>query len=131
MDYELIDMGGYNLHIIKTKKFKTITMQVMFRDKVKKDIIKQKPDLCLVALGIPHQEKFINSIMDKVDKGIYMGVGGTFDVLSGSKKRAPKVFIKLNLEWLYRIMCEPKRITRFIKHNLRFVLKIIKEKWNN
>ena len=39
MDYELIDMGGYNLHIIKTKKFKTITMQVMFRDKVKKEDI--------------------------------------------------------------------------------------------
>ena len=39
MDYELIDMGGYNLHIIKTKKFKTITMQVMFRDKVKKEEI--------------------------------------------------------------------------------------------
>lgn len=95
------------------------------REKVKKEIIKLKPDICLVALGIPHQEKFINKIFKKVDKGIYMGVGGTFDVLSGTKKRAPKIFIKLNLEWLYRIICEPFRIKRFIKSNLKFLLNIL------
>jgi len=90
-----------------------------------------KPDIVMLALGIPMQEKLINKHINDFKKGIFIGVGGSFDVLSGSKKRAPKIFIKLNLEWLYRIMCEPKRITRFIKHNLRFVLKIIKEKWNN
>lgn len=94
------------------------------REKVKKDIIKQKPDLCLVALGIPHQEKFINSIINEVDKGIYMGVGGTFDVLSGTKKRAPKLFIKLNLEWLYRIICEPSRLKRFYDSNIKFMLDV-------
>lgn len=96
------------------------------REKIRKDIIKQKPDLCLVALGIPHQEKFINSIMDEVDKGIYMGVGGTFDVLSGTKKRAPKLFIKLNLEWLYRIMCEPSRLKRFYQSNVKFLFRVKK-----
>lgn len=91
------------------------------RDKIAKDIIKSRPDLCLVALGIPHQEKFINSVIDKVDKGIFMGVGGTFDVLSGTKKRAPKLFIKLNLEWLYRIICEPYRLKRFYENNIKFI----------
>jgi len=90
-----------------------------------------KPDIVMLALGIPMQEKLINKHINDFKKGIFIGVGGSFDVLSGSKKRAPKIFIKLNLEWLYRIMCEPKRITRFIKHNLRFIIKIIKEKWNN
>lgn len=95
------------------------------REKVKKDILKLKPDVCLVALGIPDQELFINDIFDKVEKGIFMGVGGTFDVLSGSKKRAPKIFIKSNLEWLYRIINEPKRIKRFLKNNLLFLWKQI------
>lgn len=98
------------------------------RDKVFKEIIKLKPDICLVALGIPHQEKLIYKHLGEFNKGIFVGVGGSFDVLSGTKKRAPKIFIKLNLEWLYRIMCEPKRLKRFWNNNVKFILKIRKEK---
>ena len=97
------------------------------RDKVFKDIIKNKPDIVLVALGIPAQEKLIYKHLDKFDKGIFVGVGGSFDVLSGSKKRAPKIFIKLNLEWLYRITCEPKRLKRFYDSNIKFLFKAIKK----
>ena len=100
------------------------------KDAVMEYIKTTKPDIVMLALGIPLQEKLINKHINDFKKGIFIGVGGSFDVLSGSKKRAPKIFIKLNLEWLYRIMCEPKRITRFIKHNLRFVIKIIQEKWD-
>jgi len=98
------------------------------RDKIFEEIIKLKPDVCLVALGIPHQEKLIYKHLNKFDKGIFVGVGGSFDVLSGSKKRAPKIFIKLNLEWFYRIMCEPKRIKRFWDNNVKFIFKIRKER---
>ena len=98
------------------------------RDKIFKEIIKLKPDVCLVALGIPYQEKLIYKYLDKFDKGIFVGVGGSFDVLSGSKKRAPKIFIKLNLEWFYRIICEPKRLKRFWNNNVKFIFKIRKEK---
>lgn len=98
------------------------------RDKVFKKIIKLKPDICLVALGIPHQEKLIYKYIDKFEKGIFVGVGGSFDVLSGSKKRAPKIFIQLNLEWFYRIVCEPKRLKRFWNNNVKFIFKIRKEK---
>lgn len=86
------------------------------------EIKKDKPDMVFVALGIPKQEKFINKC--NVNKGIFIGVGGSFDVLSGCKKRAPKIFQKLNLEWLYRIIKEPKRLKRFYHNNIKFLLKL-------
>ncbi len=98
------------------------------KDKVFSEIVKLEPDICLVALGIPMQEKLIMKYISKVKKGIYMGVGGTFDVLSGYKKRAPKIFIKLNLEWLYRIVTEPKRLKRFYENNIKFLLSVYREK---
>ncbi len=87
-----------------------------------------EPDIVLVALGIPEQEKLIYRHLDKFKKGIFIGVGGSFDVISGMKKRAPKIFIKLNLEWLYRIMCEPKRLKRFYDSNVKFLFKVKKYK---
>lgn len=85
-----------------------------------------KPDVVLVALGIPHQELLIYNNLDKFDKGIFVGVGGSFDVLSGTKKRAPKLFRKLHLEWFYRIITEPKRLKRFFSSNIKYLVKIIK-----
>jgi len=116
---EKIEKEYKNIKILKVQNGYTKDL-----NKVKKDIITLQPDLCLVALGIPAQEKFIYDVISKVDKGIYMGVGGTFDVLSGTKKRAPKLFITLNIEWLYRIVTEPVRIKRFIKNNIIFILKV-------
>lgn len=98
------------------------------KDEVFENIVKQKPDIVLVALGIPHQEKLIYKHLDKFDKGIFVGVGGSFDVISGHKKRAPKIFIKLNLEWLYRIIKEPKRLKRFYDSNVKFMFKVRKYK---
>ena len=94
------------------------------KDAIFKKIISKKPDIVLVALGIPAQEKIIYKHLDKFDKGIFVGVGGSFDVMSGHKKRAPKIFIKLNLEWLYRIIKEPKRIKRFKDNNIKFMFKV-------
>ncbi len=87
-----------------------------------------KPDLVLVALGIPRQEVLIHRHLANFDKGIFIGVGGSFDVLSGTKKRAPAIFVKCNLEWLYRILKEPKRFGRFFKSNVRFLSKVRKIK---
>ena len=94
------------------------------KDKEFENIKKAKPDVVMVALGIPHQEKLIYKHLNEFDKGIFIGVGGSFDVLSGSKKRAPKFFIKTNTEWLYRIMCEPKRLKRFWNNNIKFMFKL-------
>ncbi len=101
------------------------------KDKVFDDIVKCKPDIVLVALGIPLQEKLIYSHLDKFSKGIFVGVGGSFDVMSGSKKRAPKLFIKLNIEWLYRIVSEPKRIKRFWNSNVKFIFNVRKLRSKN
>ena len=78
----------------------------------------------MVALGVPSQEKLIYKHLDEFKKGIFIGVGGSFDVLSGTKKRAPKLFIKTNTEWLYRIICEPKRLKRFWNNNVKFIIKV-------
>ena len=98
------------------------------KDKVFEEMSKLKPDIVLVALGIPVQEKLIYKHLSLFDKGIFVGVGGSFDVISGHKKRAPKLFIKLNLEWLYRIICEPKRLKRFYDSNIKFMFKVKKMK---
>lgn len=84
-----------------------------------------KPDVVLVALGIPDQELLIYNNLDKFNKGIFVGVGGSFDVLSGVKKRSPKIFRKLHLEWLYRITTEPKRFKRFFSSNVKYIFKLI------
>lgn len=88
------------------------------------DIAEAQPDAVLVALGIPLQEKLIAKHYHRFHKGIFIGVGGSFDVLSGTKKRAPAIFCKLNLEWLYRIACEPSRFKRFYDSNVKFIFKI-------
>lgn len=98
------------------------------KDKIFDEMVKLKPDIVLVALGIPLQEKLIYKHLNKFDKGIFVGVGGSFDVISGHKKRAPKIFIKLNLEWLYRILKEPNRLKRFYNSNIKFLFKVRKMK---
>lgn len=93
-------------------------------DEVFEEICKLKPDVVLVALGIPRQEILIDKWYNKFDKGIFIGVGGSFDVLSGCKKRAPHFFVRFNLEWLYRIVKEPKRFSRFYHSNIKFLSEI-------
>ena len=115
-EYSNIELLGYQDGYIQNK------------DEAFEQIAELKPDVVLVALGIPAQEQLIYKHYDKFDKGIFVGVGGSFDVLSGTKKRAPKIFIKLNLEWLYRITKEPKRIKRFYVSNVKFISKIQKMK---
>lgn len=95
---------------------------------VKDKIISLKPDLTVVALGVPSQELFINDVYSRLNKGMFIGVGGSLDVLSGNKRRAPLFMRKINLEWLYRIVTDPKRIRRFYDNNIKFVNDIRKGK---
>ncbi len=97
------------------------------KDAAFEEIVAAKPDIILVALGIPAQEKLIYKHFAKFEKGIFVGVGGSLDVLSGSKERAPEFFIRHNLEWLYRILKEPKRIKRFYNSHVKFIFRVRKE----
>lgn len=98
---------------------------------VMEDIKAKSPDVVLVALGVPRQEKLIYDNIKDFNKGIFVGIGGSFDVISGTKKRAPKLFIKLNLEWLYRIAFSPARWKRFYEGNIKYIFKLKKEAKNN
>lgn len=87
-------------------------------------------DILFVALGSPKQEQFIINNMDKLKNiKIFMPVGGSFDVISKVKKRAPSWIIKLNLEWLYRLFQEPKRFFRQLKL-VKFIYLVIKNRVN-
>ena len=101
------------------------------KQSVFEEIKRLTPDVVLVALGAPLQEELIYQNLSAFKKGIFLGVGGSFDVLSGMKKRAPKLFIKLNLEWLYRMAGSPKRWKRFFNGNVKYIWKIRKEVKNS
>lgn len=94
------------------------------RDEILQSAIARDSDIILVALGIPNQELLIDRHFSDATKGIFIGVGGSFDVISGMKRRAPRFFINHNLEWFYRIFREPKRIKRFYKSNVKFMWKV-------
>ena len=81
-----------------------------------------KPDFVMVCLGVPKQEKWMAKHAGKLDAGLMAGLGGTLDVFSGHARRAPMIWQKLNLEWLYRCFEEPKRFKK-IKKLPHFVFK--------
>ena len=127
---------GSNEHVIEktvTKlkdEFKTINI-VGFRNGYLKpgdeeilieEFKDKKPDVIFIAMGSPKQEFLMRDFMQNY-QALYMGLGGSFDVYSGLKKRAPKIFINLGLEWLYRLLKEPTRISRQI-NLIKFFFKI-------
>lgn len=71
--------------------------------------------ILFVCLGVPVQEKWMAANREKLSVGVMAGLGGSLDVFAGTAKRAPDIFIKLGLEWLYRLLKEPKRIGRMMK----------------
>lgn len=79
------------------------------------------PHLLLVAMGGGKQEEFLHMYRDKIDFGVAMGVGGSFDVWAGKVKRAPEIYRKMGLEWFWRIVSEPNRIPR-LRYGLKFMV---------
>ena len=82
-----------------------------------------RPDLLLVALGVPKQEKWIAAHLAELDVPVAIGVGGTLDVMAGVMKRAPLWMQKAKLEWLFRGLMQPKRVGRLLALP-KFVLKV-------
>lgn len=90
-------------------------------------IIAYHPDILLVGMGMGRQEAWIHEYKHIIPAKIAVGVGGSLDVWAGNTKRAPKLFIQLNLEWLYRMLLEPKERIKRITSTLPCILKILKE----
>lgn len=98
-------------------------------DRVLDELTAANPKLVLVALGSPKQEIFISKAKKLLPNALFIGLGGSFDVWSGVVERAPEIWQKLGLEWLYRTVKEPKRFKRIFPTLPLFVLKVFKEKF--
>ncbi|EEI25694.1 WecB/TagA/CpsF family glycosyltransferase [Lentilactobacillus hilgardii] len=90
------------------------------------DIARTQPDMVFVATGFPKQEAFIDKNR-QISDSLWMGIGGSFDVLTGTVKRAPKSWQKMHLEWLYRVVKEPSRISR-LSVLPRYLMAVLKER---
>lgn len=90
------------------------------------DIKKNQPYAIFIAMGSPRQEIFIQKYKNQINCKVFMGVGGSFDIIAGTLKRAPKWMLRLGLEWLYRVSKEPWRIRR-LSAIPKFLLLVIKD----
>jgi len=94
-------------------------------------IEESKPDILFVAFGMGKQEKWIDYNLDKIPSvKIAVGVGGSFDFISDTINRAPCWMRKIGIEWLYRLLKQPKRFFRIINAVFVFSILVIKEKIN-
>lgn len=79
------------------------------------------PDILCVALGNPKQERFIDTYRAALRCPVMIGIGGSLDMLTGDKKRAPRVLQRVGAEWLYRAAQEPRRLGRRYAHDLHVI----------
>ncbi|MDP4096074.1 WecB/TagA/CpsF family glycosyltransferase [Paenibacillus sp. P96] len=98
-------------------------------DEVIRAIREVEPDLLFVARGADTQEPWIARHKERLNVPVMMGVGGSFDVISGKSKRAPVVFQKLRLEWFYRLLKEPSRYKRMLALP-KFAVKVLRAREN-
>ncbi len=84
-------------------------------DEVVRRINDAQADVLYVCLGAPKQEKFMHAHRKALNVKLMIGLGGTLDGIAGTVKRAPRWMIRLQLEWLYRLIKEPKRFGRMLR----------------
>ncbi|WP_462221243.1 WecB/TagA/CpsF family glycosyltransferase [Ferruginibacter sp.] len=97
---------------------------------IAKQIAESGASILFVAMSSPKKEIFLNTYKHLIKMPFIMGVGGSFDVVSGLVKRAPVWMQKWGLEWFYRVMQEPGRMwKRYLFGNSEFIYLVLKEKW--
>ncbi len=92
--------------------------------KIAQAIAAAQPDVLFVALGMPRQERFIQSTRPIIQAKVAVGVGGSFDVFSGKTKRAPKVMQAIHLEWMWRLLLNPSKFAK-VKNLPKFAIKVL------
>ncbi len=96
---------------------------------IAKQISDSNANILFVAMSSPKKEIFLNTYKHLIQTSFIMGVGGSFDVIAGLVKRAPLWVQRLGMEWLYRLMQEPRRMwKRYLFGNSTFIYLVIKEK---
>ncbi len=85
------------------------------------------PDILIIGMGVPCQEKWLAENIDKINVKVAWCVGALFEYFSGYRKRAPVWMRKIGLEWLFRLALEPSRLwKRYLVGNLLFVMRVFK-----
>ncbi len=98
-------------------------------DEVVADIRRARPDILFVAMGSPRQEKWLAANLERLQVPFSIGVGGSFDHIAGFQSRAPLWMQKAGLEWLYRLISEPRRLwKRYILGNPHFLYLVFKHR---
>lgn len=96
-------------------------------DRVAEEVMDARPAIAFVGITSPKKERLIEHFRKLGATGVFVGVGGTFDVVSGCIPRAPKWMQRANLEWLFRMAQEPRRLVkRYVVGNARF-FRILRE----
>lgn len=128
---EIVQKAKENLEHEIQGLYVTYAHDGYFRDdeEILNELKIRQPRLVLCALGSPKQEEFILKAKELLPDALFVGVGGSFDVWSGVVERAPEIYQKLGLEWLYRTVKEPKRFKRIFPTLPLFVLKVLREKF--
>ncbi|NJN18384.1 MAG: WecB/TagA/CpsF family glycosyltransferase [Oscillochloris sp.] len=97
---------------------------------VLEDIRRAKPDMLLVAFGNPKQEKWINMYRADLGVPVCIGVGGTLDMIAGVTRRAPEWAQRNGMEWLFRLVQEPRRLwRRYVRDGLYFSWFFLRQWW--
>jgi N-acetylglucosaminyldiphosphoundecaprenol N-acetyl-beta-D-mannosaminyltransferase len=102
--------------------------QDLVRAGVVKALAETRPDLLLVAMGSPLQERFLGSLPASAAPRVSLGVGGTFDVIAGLRREAPSWIRGTGFEWLWRSAQDPRLLSRYLVVNPWFVAAVLREK---
>ena len=126
------------LQLFKTNKIVIYTARgsgsgINYKELVKSeyvnDLIEKKPDIVWVSLGFPKQEEFIDLLLKNNNLiSNFVAVGAVFEWSAGTKIKAPEILANIGLEWIFRLIQEPRRLyKRYFVDNFLFIIYIIKQ----
>ena len=144
---ELAAQRGYKVYLLGATKevvqktacyFQQMGVDVVglrdgFWDKEKElelvsEIATSVPDIILIAIPSPQKEIFLHKHLANLNCGLAVGVGGSFDIVAGQTKRAPIWMQNIGMEWLFRLVQEPKRMfLRYLIGNAKFTALVLRE----
>lgn len=121
--YPKLNINGYHHGFVKDSH---VNEQVV--EKIKKN----KPNILILGMGMPLQEKWLKENFDNLEFNVALTGGAVFDYISGKAKMTPNIFYQLKMEWFYRFLQEPKRLfNRYFIGNPLFLIRIFKSKFFN
>lgn len=119
----VFESSGANISGARNGFWNTSDEQIVVRE-----IADNHPDILFLAIPSPKKEIFLAANLEKLGVGLVMGVGGSFDVVAGKTRRAPKFAQRWGLEWIFRLFQEPKRmLKRYLVGNSKFLYLVLRE----